>query len=1342
MRQPHFFLITKLLVLRLSLLFLIVVPFKSGEAKLVNQGVFKQFSVESGLNNSVVYAVFQDHDGFMWFATKDGLNKFDGINFTSYSLTDQPYQYARDNMVLSLIQGENSPLYCSTESGRIYFFNKEKDKFERVQIKGINPIISVVYDMLLLDPDHLVVCSASGLFCIDLINNSIDYINNINLITQEVFKDSEGVLWIGTNQGIFSGTYSIDNLSDKQPIERLAILRDEVIMSFNEDSEGRIWIGTRDKGLFVFDKKENKLYDLNSEIIANQTRIVPIKDITMHANKAYIALDGEGICVFNPQLKIVSKLMHIDDIPQSLSNKGVYDIFFDRDQTMWIATYGGGVNVYSSSTNRFYKINHEPYNENSLKNNTARAFLETKNGNLWFGTKKGISIYNRKKDKWEHILQSQNKNEDIIVLTLCQSKDGSVWAGTYNKGLFKINPLNLTYEKVAKTNNAGKAVGSDYIYSIIEDKKGQIWAGGIIGNLIVYNTQTKKSREIPLTNVKAIKQSSWGTIYVGTTEGLYIIDEETYEVDRPRPYSILLNQNRIFSIFEGTDSNKKQLWLGTEGGGMIFWDIDKKAMQVYSTEDGLPSNFIYGIETDQNNHLWISTTKGLSHFNPLNNEFKNYDKSDGLSDQEFNFGPHGKTSNGEIFFGGQNGFTFFNPDSLSIDYSIPRLAFNSFKLFGKEQLIDSENAVLSNHINTTNQIELKHNQNSITFGFSAINFVNPNKIKYSWKLEGFDQNWSVPTNKREAIYTNLIPDTYTFKVKASNQDEIWGDNIRQVQINIDPPITQTVWAYLIYVVIFSSILYFVINFFRIRIKEKNALAKTRFFVNIAHDLRTPLTLIKAPLENLSHSSFMDKTDLKSLMIATKNVNRLNRLVTQLMEFQKADLGKSQFYPAPHQFIHFIKELSLSFMPLIENQKLKLNFDFPTEDFVLWFDRDKMEKILYNLISNAIKYSKENGEINISVKSFKKRCQVQISDTGIGIPINQQKNIFTRYFRARNVINSQETGSGVGLVLVKKLVELHEGKISFKSIEDKGTTFTIEIPFKKYETSGLAIQSKDNEIDIQPLFKTTTECKSGSNEIKKLKYKILLVEDNRELLTYLSDVLGKYFNILQAEDGQKALEIVHDKHPDLIVSDVMMPVMNGNEMCMLLKSDIASSHIPIILLTSLNNVDSKIESFNIGADSYIEKPFDISYLIARINNLLLTRIRLKEKFAFHSNIDESETVYKSLDQELLKKAKEYILQNITNQDLSVETLARELAMSRPVLYRKLKALTDQSPQDFIRLIRLMEAKKLLLSNNLNISDVAYETGFADPKYFSTSFKKFFNTTPTQFVKDHLKEIDKF
>ena len=1322
------------LVLKGYFFLIVLLNYTLLNAQLNNQNSFNKITVEDGLSNSVVYKILQDNDGFLWFTTKDGLNKFDGVNITKYAPDDDSYQIAADNIVLDITQSPTSPIYCAAASGGIYVFNKEKDKFEKLNIKGINPIISSVYDLYLTDDNKLIIASASGLFYLNISTLEIKYINNISQITQSVFKDNSDKYWVGTNEGLYYGNISFDSLNVKSDLQLLEPFNESVVFCFNQDTLNRIWIGTRRNGLYVSDKNQTNFINLNKKLINQFGDLASIKDIEIHEGKIFIALDGNGICIFDYDLNIIQTYLHIDDVTHSLSNNGVYDIAFNSNNTMWIATYGGGVNSLRRNKNGFIKIQHEPYNKNSIRNNTARSFIETDDGKYWFGTKKGLSIFDKSTNKWRHLGLNKIDEENVIVLNICKSYGNNhVWVGTYKHGLIKVDSRNYQYEKIKLQNENREKVGTDFIYSVVEDKKGRIWTGGIFGALSLYDPKSNITKDLGINNVKTIFESSWGKVYVGTTLGLYEIDLNSLEVQRPKPYNVLLNQNRIFSILGEENSQEKKLWLGTEGGGLILWNVSQQTIKVYSIKDGLPSNFVYGIEKDDYGFLWLSTTNGLVKLNPQLNEIVSFNYSDGLSDQEFNFGAHGKTKQGALVFGGQHGFVYFNPKETKMDSTLPNIVFNSFKLFGKEQLIDYENSVLTKHINSTFSINLKHKQNSINIGFSAIDYVNPKKIKYSWMLNGFDARWSDPSTNREAIYTNIKPGNYTFLVKASNHEGLWGENTRSLAIIINPPFTQTVWAYIIYAFLIIGIIFLIMHYNRIRVNERSANEKTRFFVNIAHDLRTPLTLVKAPLEQLSISKEINIGDKGSLLLARKNVDLLNRLVTQLMDFQKADLDKMQFLPAPYLFIDFLKETCSSFQPLIDEKQIKMNLVFPDNDFKLWFDKNKMEKIIFNLLSNAIKYTNNKGEITIKVSENKDSCVISFKDNGVGIPADQQRSIFTRYFRANNVINSQETGSGVGLMLVKKLVELHGGDITFESIEGKGTSFKVEIPNKTHKIEKTAITNDSDKLQLE-VFKTNAVNDENIDFAhKKNTYRVLLVEDNKELLYYVSGLLEKYFEVLTAENGKIGLEIAKEKHPDLIISDIMMPIMDGNQMCNLLKSNINTCHIPVVLLTALNTLDYKIEGLKVGADAYVEKPFDVSYLMAQINNLLATRQKLKEKFALFSESEVKVLPFNSMDNELLESAKAFILKNISNNELSVELLAKELCMSRPVLYRKIKALTDQSPQDFIRLIRLLEAKKLLMDSKNNISDAAYETGFSDPKYFSTSFKKQFGVTPSQFMK---------
>ncbi len=1289
------------------------------------QNNFVHLTVEKGLKNSVIYETIQDADGLMWFASKDGLNNYDGYNFKHYSLGENPHLAPLDNVITSLKINTNSVLYCGTASGRIYYLDRKKDEFSLLETKGNNPINSRIQCLLTESNKGLWIGLSTGLYYFDLNNSQIKKIEKISSQVHSLHRDSKGDLWVGTQNGFFylknnNGEYNIVQNPKLQEFTKRFI-----ITSIVEDENNRIWIGTQKNGLFVWDTKAEIALELSDEI-TNSIASLNVKDIVYSSDNIIVGIDGFGVIVINSNLKIQSKYTHKSDVPTSLSSSGVYDIFIDKDKSLWIATYGGGVNYLSSQNKGFTTLRHEPNNENSLSNNTVRAVLEYPENILWFGTKNGINIFNRNTGEWKLVdLNDHNSGAGTIILSFALSKQNYVWAATYGKGLFRIDPVTYKSEKIVFRNKDGKEINSEFLFVVYSDSKGRIWTGGIRDKLSVFNPETGIASEKDMINTNSIIESSWGKFYIGTIDGIFEVDENTLGVSRPKPHNTWINQSRIFCIAEDVTDNGKKLWIGAEGGGFAAWDVENSTYEFFSTHNDAPSNFVYGILFENSDRLWLSTTGGVSCFDNKKKTFTNYDYTDGLSCREFNYGAYGKTHKGEMIFGGQHGCTIFHPDSIYNCKIIPKVVFTGFELFGKTQSIYTEGSPLLKHINNQDFIELNYNQNSVSFDFAAINFPNPQKVRYKWKLENFDNNWSASNSTREAIYTSLPSGEYIFKVKASNHDSLWGDNTRTVTLKINPPFWQTWWAYLSYFIVLSLILYSIIQINKMRLNEKHITEKTRFFINIAHDLRTPLTLIKAPLEQLSRKN---ETKNDNLTLAQRSVDRLNRLVNQLMDFQKADLSKLQFRPASYQFITFVSETVASFEPLLKEKQISLTRDFPSQDFEMWFDKDKIEKIIYNLLSNAVKYTPNEGDIKIKITKEKKKCRISVKDNGIGIPENQHKQIFKRYYRATNVVNSQETGSGVGLMLVKKLVEIHKGKITFESIENQGTQFEITLPLLKYKKAETALSEPMEETSPTIYPEENTETK---NKPDKQKKSVLIVEDNQELLNFMSNVLSTEFNILKAVNGKEGLEIANQKHVDLIVSDIMMPEMNGTQLCNAIKSEISLCHIPLILLTSLSDLEFKIEGLKTGADAYIEKPFDIEHLLAQINNLLVSRQQLKEKFAIHLDNSQDDIATNNLDSEFLKKTKEMVLDNLTNPEFNVEKFASELCMSRPVLYRKLKALTDQSPQDYIRIIRLKEAAHRLKKGIMSISDVAYDVGFSDPKYFSTSFKKMFGCSPSQY-----------
>jgi signal transduction histidine kinase/AraC-like DNA-binding protein len=651
---------------------------------------------------------------------------------------------------------------------------------------------------------------------------------------------------------------------------------------------------------------------------------------------------------------------------------------------------------------------------------------------------------------------------------------------------------------------------------------------------------------------------------------------------------------------------------------------------------------------------------------------------------------------------------------------------------------------LQKRLDLTDNLSLDYNQNSFSISFIGLNYTNPVKNQYTWKLEGFEREWTPRISSNTATYTNIPPGHYNFRVRSTSDMNEWNGDERSIKIYIQPPFYRTMWAYFFYTIMIISVALMILQFMRIRYEEHHAKEKIQFFINVAHDLRTPLTLIQSPLSRITESKTLSETDKINLELAQKNAGKLSQLFNQLLEFQKADLNKLQVQIGAHDIVGHLKEVVTAFQPLLDKKKIACELKAPFEKLEVWYDELILDKIFYNLISNAIKYNKENGKIVITVKSDKSNCYIEVDDSGIGIPADQQKKVFRSYFRASNAINSAETGSGVGLMLVRHLVELHKGKIDFVSKAGEGTCFKIKIPikWKNFITSDFVSDAdvrsgratkpahelihKDSQMNI-PHSDVFAE---GRSKLPK----VLVVEDSEDLRAFLANSLEPRYRVYGACNGREALSVIEKSHPDLILSDVMMPEMDGNMLCAHLKQHLETCHIPVILLTALTDNDYKIEGYDVGADAYLEKPFDIK-VISRIENLLRSRVLLKDKFLNYHTPSDAIGYKSKIDQDFIQKAVKIVTDNVTDPEFSVEEFCKKIFISRPVLYRKLKALTDQSPQDFIRIIRLKKAIEYMTQADMNINEAAYQAGFSDPKYFSTCFKKHYGKSPSSYLQEN-------
>lgn len=887
-----------------------------------------------------------------------------------------------------------------------------------------------------------------------------------------------------------------------------------------------------------------------------------------------------------------------------------------------------------------------------------------------------------------------------------------------------------------------------YIRSIMKDSAGNIWSGGYY-NLKQIDISRKNIRAYPgLNGITDIIEKDEKHMWIGTATGLYLLDKESGEFQY---ISMPIESFYINALYQ---SDNGLLYIGTSNSGLLIYDYENKSFEHFHKDNcPLISNNIYTILSDEDQSILLSTENSLTSYYPSEKVFHNWTKEQGLKSDHFNSASGVLRKNGNFILGSTDGAIEFHKDMM-----IPRnykfqMIFSDLRVFYQTVYPGDEGSPLEVDIDETKVLKLKYNQNIFSLRISSINYDYPSLILYSWKLEGFYDGWSRPEKDCLIRFTNLNPGKYTLRVRAiSSEDRRIVLEERDMDIMIEQPIWLSIWALLLYALVIAAIVTITLRVIILRKQRKTSDEKIRFFINTAHDIRTPLTLIKAPLEELSEKEDLTPGGRSNMNTAIRNVNALLRLTTNLINFERADTYSSALYVSEYELSTYMEEMINAFRAYADVKRVSLTYESNFRYMNVWLDKDKMDSILKNLISNALKYTPEGGSVHIFTAETEDNWSVEVKDTGIGIPASEQKKLFRMHFRGSNAINSKVTGSGIGLLLVWKLVRLHKGKINFSSTEGKGSCIKVIFPKKeKYYRKAVHSPKPGSEkvvyaesgvpknISLSTVYDTARQRQQQNDDLPK----ILIVEDNDELREYLRNTLSDDYTIQVCSDGKQALDIVKEYMPNMIISDIMMPEMRGDELCHKLKNDIETSHIPIILLTALNNDRNIIEGLKTGADEYIVKPFNIGILRATIANILTNRSLLRHKYAnLELNDEESDTACincsTDIDWKFISTVKKSVEDNMDNSSFTVDVLCNLLNMSRTSFYNKIKALTDQAPADYIRLIRLKRAAQLLKEQQHSITEVAQMTGFSDAKYFREVFKKHFNVSPSQYAKQ--KEED--
>ncbi len=1337
---------------------------------------FEHITIKNGLSDGRIDCILQDSAGFLWFGTQDGLNRYDGYNFTVFDHDIFDSTSISSNWIRCIFEDQFHNLWIGTEGGGLNLFNKATEKFKRwIHEPGNSQSLSDNFVRTILEDSSGVLWIGTrssleqfdrekGIFKPLPANPSNSDSPPFNENVSEIFEDSQQNLWIGTQDNIYR--YRRQN----QEINHFKFGDgDERVSTIFEDSAGDLWIGTRYNGIWKFDRTSQKFVHFQRHNnFPNSLSSNEIKYIYEDADKnLWIATIQGGLNLFHRETGGFIHYQHDPDDPSSLSSNSVRTIYQDRTGVIWIGLDGSGIDSYVEHRQKFQLYENRGNTPIDLSPNTILAIFEDTDGILWIGTDGGgLNKFSRPKGVFSHYQIEKNNPFSISnnqVTCIFKDSEGTFWLGT-KEGLNQFNPEKETFNRIYV--KMSPVTGNNVINVITENRTGQLILG-TNGGLISFDRKTNEFSHIDydvnhLLNFEGVA-SIWidqnNILWIGyLRSGVVQFNPTTHEYihyrsDAGKPNS--LSNNFVQHLYQDKTG---RLWIATRKGLNRFI-ASTRGFHRYTKDDGLPSDVIVGILEDSAGNLWLSTTNGISKFNPEAETFTNYDVNDGLQGNQFWNRSCFKSQSGELFFGGNNGFNAFYPEEIEklVNPYIPPIVITNVKILNRSPLQNSY-AIKSGQ----NLLNLSYRENQISFEFAALDFTRPEKNQFAYMLNELENDWVYAGTRRSANYTNLPPGRYSFKVKGTNSDGVWNETGTLLNIYINTPFWKTWWAYLLYSLVVIGLIYginaYIISIVRVRhdlkierlekekVKEINQF-KLQFFTDVAHEFKTPLTLIQAPLEEILNSNQANFPYETEVRLMYRNVKYLLRLVHQLLNFRKAERGKMELKASKGDMVQFAREVFELFGEMARKHQINYQFHSNIEVLKGWFDWEKIEEILVNLIDNAFKYTPDNGEIGIHLDHTPSdnresgNLTIRVSDSGMGIGPEQIKHIFERFYQPREGHHSRQISSGLGLALTKRLVELHHGQIRVESQEGRGSCFTVILPLGKAHLAGHEIISDFSEnshfhspiaLPVDEFTSDTTQQTDPDNENRQIEdFRVLIVEDDGELRTYIGNALSRKYKITLAKDGQEGVELAKKILPDLIISDVMMPVIDGLELCRQLKSDFTTSHIPIILLTAKTMIEHKIEGIETGADDYIEKPFHFRFLEARIKNLLKSREKLRERYRKELLLEPAAVIATSADEKFLKKIREFIETNMANPELDVKILTRELGMSRTMLFVKLKELVGFTPAELIKVIRLEKAAQFLIKTDLTIGEIADKVGFSYSKYFSTCFLEKFKMTPTEY-----------
>ena len=1293
--------------------------------------LIQRLGIEQGLSNNYVLSITQDKQGFLWFATEEGLNKFDGTRFITY------YKEEQSSSVQSITGNELNEVYAdpvqpviwiATQRAGLNAYNYETQSFSVYQFNPEDPQSLITNDVTHITSSvqagkGLWVCTYyRGIEYLDIATGKFTHYNKSTvpaLPSEQTWTATEaedGKLYIGHVEGGLS-ILSLNDKSVKHFVhdpQNPNSLPGNDVRCIYKDTNGNIWIGTS-KGLALFNANtetftnfHNNPGNIHGALSSYIFSIKQLKD-----NKLWIATELNGIMILDLQQnqfllpeQIRFEFIREGDNNYSLSNASARYIFQDSFNNIWIGTWGGGINVFENGK-RVAIYNKE---NRELLSNSVLCSLKDSEGNLWFGTYLGnISYYNTRLKKFQII--ELEKNQLLDVRVFYEDKNKKIWIGTH-AGVFVVD---LASKKVIHHyDTSNSQLLENFVRSIAQDSEGRFWIGTFGGGVGIYTPDMQLVRKF------------------NQYEGFC--------------------SNTINQIYR---SSKGQMWLATGEGLVCFPSARNFDYQVFQRKEGLPNTHIRAISEDKNGNIWASTNTGISCYITSKKCFYTYDHSNNIPQGSFISGCVTKDHNGLIYFGSINGLCFFNPDIAINSPQIPPVVITKVRIPGR--LTSREKNETAIPI-SEGEIELTHEQNSFNLTFNVQDYSLANQVEYAYMLKGLENSWYTINEQNSVTFRNIPPGKYEFLVKARLHNQDWSEDTTSLRIHINPPLWLTWWAKLIYILITISIIYTIIHAYKKKIdleslytlEKKNHeqeqelnQERLRFYTNITHELRTPLTLILGPLEDMQKDTSLPTRQAQKLSVIHQSALRLLNLINQILEFRKTETQNKKLCVCKSNIAPLVHEIGLKYKELNQKKAIDFQIQIEKEEMLLFFDKEIITIILDNLISNAIKYT-EQGKITLSLYPTTRNgvtyTEIKVSDTGYGISAEALPHVFDRYYQESG--KHQASGTGIGLALVRNLVELHEGEIRVESIQNEGSTFYISLLTDNIYPN--ALHGDSTKQTEEEMISEAVPEDSQNTEPETSKPILLIVEDNEDIQKYIAESFSDSFEVITGSNGEEGKQQALNRIPDIIVSDIMMPVMDGITLCRQLKEDVRTSHIPVILLTAKDSLQDKEEGYEVGADSYLTKPFSASLLRSRINNLLDSRKKLIAQFQQagtnhnpNSHLDEKRSIItealSKLDNEFIEKITQLVEDNLSSEKIDITYLSDKMCMSGSTLYRKMKALTGLSTNEYIRKVKMQNAERLLLEGKYNISEIAYKIGMNSTGYFRQCFKDEFGVSPSDYLK---------